>query len=401
MKVKILLFVIAVFSLAACTPKQESMADLIDRAMLLSAQQAKNMAAELMGQAKQLPRSLNPQTGELVTSDSRWWCSGFFPGELWYLYEYTHDDSFKTLARAYTSRVEREKYTTTNHDVGFMLNCSFGNGLRLTHDKSYQEVLFIGSKSLITRYDSTVGLIRSWDFGKDMWQYPVIIDNMMNLELLLWAYKYSDNQIFYDISVSHADKTLQNHYRKDYSCYHVVSYDTITGKPEKKQTRQGAFDSSDWARGQVWGLYGFTMMYRETGKQKYLEQAKHIASFLIYHPSMPEDMVPYWDLLAPNIPNEKRDASTAAIMASALLELSGFVKDELKSEYIQVAEKQIRTLSSPTYLAEPGTNGNFILKHSVGSMPENSEVDVPLTYADYYYLEALIRYKKILETTEE
>nr|WP_319511893.1 glycoside hydrolase family 88 protein [uncultured Draconibacterium sp.] len=354
------------------------------------------MAAELKDSKGKLPKTIDEKRGELITSESWWWCSGFFPGTLWYLNEYYSEDKIKEYAEMYTARIEQEKYTTSNHDVGFMLYCSFGNGLRLEGTPSYEDVLLTGSRSLITRYNPKVGLIRSWDFNKDVWQYPVIIDNMMNLEMLMWAFKTTQDSTFYNIAVSHTNKTMENHYRDDYSCYHVVSYDTITGDPEKKQTHQGAFDQSVWARGQAWGLYGFTMMYRETGLQKYLEQARNIAEFMISHPNMPEDMIPYWDYLAPEIPNEERDASAAAVMASALIELSDYVQEDLKEEFLGVAEKQIRTLASAEYLAEPGTNGNFILKHSVGSKPHNSEMDVPLTYADYYFLEALIRLNRRL-----
>jgi len=334
----------------------------------------------------------------MTISDSRWWTSGFFPGVLWYLYEDGHDLTILKYARKYTARVEREKYTTDNHDVGFMLNCSFGNGFRLTGDSAYIQVLLTGAKSLSTRYNAKVGLIRSWDFNKDKWQYPVIIDNMMNLELLLRASKISGDSFYQNIAISHANKTKEHHYRTDFSCYHVVSYDSITGLPHKKQTHQGFADESAWSRGQAWGLYGYTFMYRETLDKQYLEQAKQIASFMISHPNMPADYIPYWDYNAPGIPNEPRDASAASLMASALIELSGFVDDELSDQYLQVAEKQIRTLASPAYTAKLSENGDFILMHGTGSKPHNSEVDVPLTYADYYYVEALLRYKKYLNS---
>jgi uncharacterized protein YyaL (SSP411 family) len=228
-----------------------------------------------------------------------------------------------------------------------------------------------------------------------VWQYPVIIDNMMNLELMVWAARESGNERFLMIALSHADKTIQNHFRPDSSSYHVVSYDTITALPEKKQTWQGAGDESDWSRGQAWGLYGYTMMFRETRNQKYLDQAVKIADHLIGHPNMPGDFIPYWDLKAPNIPDEPRDASAAAIMASALVDLSRLAGNGKSEKYLEVAEKQIRTLASDHYMARPGENGNFILMHSVGSLPAKSEVDVPLPYPDYYFVEALMRYKTL------
>jgi hypothetical protein len=292
--------------------------------------------------------------------------------------------------------VEREKYNTGTHDLGFMFYCSFGNGYRLTGDASYKETLYTAAHSLAKRYNPSIGLIRSWDAFQDVWQYPVIIDNMMNLELLLWTAREYSEPSLRDISISHADRTMKEHYRNDYSCYHVVSYDVATGLPEKKQTHQGYSDESAWSRGQAWGLYGYMLMYRETGDKKYLEQAQRIAAYLIHHPNMPDDCIPYWDMDAPDIPDTFRDASSASIMASALIELSGYVDKKLSEEYLKVAEKQIRTLASPAYTAKVGENGNFILMRSVGALPLKAQIDVPLTYADYYYLEALSKYKKTI-----
>lgn len=370
-----------------------SMKQVIDTGLDRARQQSLLMAESLKDQDGRLPRTIN-KDGKLVTSDSRWWCSGFFPGLLWYLYEDSKDEQFKTYAELYTARVEREKYTTDNHDVGFMLYCSFGNGLRIAGTESYKEVLLTGANSLCTRYNPDLKVIKSWQTSKK-WQYPVIIDNMMNLELLLWAHKYSGEQRFADIALTHADKTMREHYRPDYSCYHVVSYDTVALVPEKKQTAQGYADESAWARGQAWGLYGYTMMTRLTGEADYRDHARKIAAFLMNHPNMPEDKVPYWDFDAPDIPNTVRDASSAAIMASALIELSQIVGGEEGKRYLAYAEDQLRSLTTSEYMAEVGTNGNFVLKHSTGSLPGKSEVDVPLTYADYYYVEALLRLKRI------
>lgn len=395
MKKPVILILFLAVALASCRQKQDPMDQLIDRSMGIASRHAKAMAAALSEKEGQLPRSIHPETGELITSQSGWWCSGFFPGTLWYLYEYSGDEELKDLAASYTATIEKEKFNTGTHDLGFMLYCSFGNGLRLTGNGSYPEVLETGSRSLITRYEPAVGLIRSWDHNKEKWQYPVIIDNMMNLEMLMWAFKHTGDSVFYRIAVSHADKTIANHFREDHSSYHVVSYDTLTGVPQVKQTHQGASDSSIWSRGQAWGLYGYTMMYRETGKKEYLDQANKIAGLMISHPNFPPDGIPYWDYLAPQIPDEPRDASAAAIMASALIELSAYAGEELKNKYLQVAETQLKTLASAEYLAESGTNGDFILMHSVGSRPHHSEVDVPLSYADYYFIEALLRYKKL------
>ena len=375
------------------TPQEEPLAKVIERGLTVSTEQALLMAKELEPQEGRLPKSI--KDGQLETSDCYWWCSGFFPGELWYLYENNPTPELKRYAELFTERLEKVQYVTSNHDVGFMLYCSYGNGYRLTKNPAYKEVLTTGANSLSTRFRPAVGAIRSWEFNKDKWQYPVIIDNMMNLELLTWASKETGDNRFRDIAVSHADKTIANHFRPDYSSYHVVSYDTITGVPHVKVTHQGYADSSAWARGQSWALYGYTMMARETGKPEYLTQAKQIARFLMNHPHMPADKVPYWDYDAPDIPNAPRDASAAAIMASALIELSQLDRSEEAHGYLEFAEQQIRSLTSPTYLAEKGTNCDFVLMHSTGHLPGNSEVDVPLSYADYYYVEALMRLKKL------
>lgn len=391
MKLVLLLVFISIFS--SCKEEKPIM-DVIDKALSSAVQQSLLMAKEYENDSLLLPRSF--ENGKMTSSGAEWWTSGFFPGTLWYLYENTGDSLLLHYAMEYTHRIEKEKYATNNHDIGFMIFSSFGNGYRLTNDSCYKNVLLLASNSLSKRYNPNIGLIRSWDFNKEQWQYPVIIDNMMNLEMLLWASKNGGKTLFKEIAISHADKTWENHYRDDFSCYHVVSYDTITGFPHVKQTHQGFSDESVWSRGQTWGLYGYTMMYRETHDIKYLEYAEKIADYLINHPNMPEDFIPFWDLKAPGIPNELRDASSAAIMASALIELSDYV-DKSKSEiYMEVARKQIRELASPKYTAGIGENGFFILKHSVGNYPINSEIDAPLTFADYYYVEALTRLKKRL-----
>lgn len=375
----------------------KSFKSVINKALEFSEQQSMLLAQKYEAQDGVLPRSF--ENGKNTTSDSRWWCSGFFPGTLWYLYENNKSPELLKYAKLYTNRVEREKFTTDNHDVGFMLYCSFGNGLRLTQDNQYADVLLTGAKSLTTRYNPKVGLIRSWDHNKKKWQYPIVIDNMMNLELLLWAADYSGDSKFREIALSHADKTMIHHYRPDFSSYHLVSYDTISGLPHLKQTHQGYSKESAWSRGQAWGLYGYTYLYRITKEKRYLEQAKNIAGFLISHPRMPKDYIPYWDFDAPEIPNTNRDASAACVIASALTELSDFVDARTAKKYMKVVGIQIRTLASPEYTANRGENGCFILKHSVGALPFKSEVDVPMTYADYYYLETLIRLKRKLKRT--
>ncbi len=337
--------------------------------------------------------------GSLKDSKSEWWTSGFFPGTLWYLYEFTKKDEWKKAAHLWTLALAKEQWNTYTHDLGFMLYCAYGNGLRLTNNKAYVQPLLQGAKSLATRFHDKVGLIKSWDrfppVGPDSaYAYPVIIDNMMNLEYLTWASRVSGNKRFASIATIHADNTLQNHFRKDNSCYHAVCYD-VNGKVLAKKTWQGYSDSSSWARGQAWALYGYTMMYRETKKKAYLQQAQKVAAFYLNHPNLPADKIPYWDFNAPNIPNEERDASAATVVASALLELSTYVPAQ-KQYYFKAAEIMLQSLSSDAYTYAPGAGHGFILKHSVGFKPKGGEIDVPLVYADYYYLEALLRYKKIV-----
>jgi rhamnogalacturonyl hydrolase YesR len=391
MKHRSLAVLLSILLLFTSCAKEKSMDKIIDESLAFSLDQYKLMASVMKEQPELLPRTLDAE-GKLVTSKASWWTSGFFPGSLWYLYEYSNDPKVKDSAIEMSDRVEGEKYTTNNHDVGFMIGCSFGNGLRLTKDENYREVMITAAKSLSTRFRPNIGCIQSWGTRKG-WQCPVIIDNMMNLELLMEVFKMTGDSSFYKIAVSHADTTMKNHFRPDFSTWHVVSYDTISGKIEAKQTAQGAADESAWSRGQSWGLYGYTMMYRETKLERYLNQAQHIADFLIGHPNMPADKIPYWDYNAPGIPDTERDASAASIMASALIELSGYVDQETGRKYMDVAQTQIRNLSSPAYRAKLGENGNFILMHSVGSLPAKSEVNVPLTYADYYFIEALVRLK--------
>jgi len=335
------------------------------------------------------PRTLD--SGQLKLVSSKDWTSGFFPGELWFLYEYTNKKEWKDAAEKYTANIEREKTNGGTHDMGFKIYCSFGQGYRLTNDAHYKDVIVQSAKTLSTRFNPATGVIKSWD-NRPKWKYPVIIDNMMNLELLFEAAKLTGDSSFYKIAFSHAATTMKSHFRKDYSSYHVVDYDTASGNVLQRTTHQGYADESAWARGQAWGLYGFTMCYRETRNKTFLEQAEHIAAFILKHPSMPRDLVPYWDFNAPNIPAEPRDASAAAVMASALYELSVYSKNG--KEYRKVADKMVESLTN-YYRSPVGDNKGFILLHSTGAKPSNSEVDVPLSYADYYYLEALLRMRDL------
>lgn len=334
------------------------------------------------------PRTI--EDGELVMVPSRDWTSGFFPGELWYLYEYTGDAKWLKEAKKFTSKLEAEKWNGKTHDMGFKIYCSYGNGYRLTKDETYKDIIIQSAKTLSTRFNPKTGVIRSWDHNQDKWVNPVIIDNMMNLELLFAATRFTGDSSFYHIAVSHANTTMKNHFRPDYSSYHVLDYDPQTGEVLKKNTHQGYSHESSWARGQAWAIYGFTMCYRETKDRKYLELAQKTADYFLTQINKIEDNIPYWDFSDPAIPKVPRDASAAAVAASAMIELSQWSEDK---RYFTGAEQMLQSLNSEEYLAEPGTNGFFLLKHSTGHKPHNSEIDVPIVYADYYFLEALMRYK--------
>lgn len=371
---------------AAGTP----LADVVRDALATSAKQYEWMLAHLPADAaKPLPRTF--EHGKLVTIPTRDWTSGFFPGSLWYLFEATGDAEWRASAEKFTALLEPEQHNTKTHDVGFMLYCSYGNGLRLTGNEAYQAVLLNGAKSLSTRFYPAVGAIKSWDRSVAGFHFPVIIDNMMNLELMMWAARNGPAERYRDLAIRHADTTLKHHFRADGSSYHVVVFDEASGRVEKRVTHQGTADESAWARGQAWGLYGYTVMYRETKDPRYLAQAQKIAAFVMNHPRLPADKVPYWDFDDVRIPHAPRDSSAAAIICSALLELRGYVDAAGAAGYIAFAEAQLRSLASPAYLATPGTNGGFLLMHATGNHPKNSEIDVPINYGDYYFLEALLR----------
>ena len=371
----------------------EPMEQVVERGLRRATSQSLLLAEALKERQDALPRTFEKGAVQTIRYDH--WVSGFFPGVLWLLYENAGNQQLRQLAEMYTDRVEPAKRVTNTHDLGFMLYCSFGQGYRLTGNRHYLDVIKEGTQSLLTRWNDRLGVIKSWESGPK-WQYPVIIDNMMNLEMLCFMTRETGDRRYERIAERHANTTMKNHFREDYSTYHVVSYDTITGQPHAKNTHQGYADGSSWARGQAWGLYGYTMMYRETLNPRYLHQAQQIGKFLMNHPRLPEDKVPYWDYDAPDIPNAKRDASAAAIMASALIELSQLDPSELAPQWLALAKKQLRTLSAPEYLAKEGEQGGFIIKHGVGFHHAGAEVDVPLTYGDYYYVEALMRMKQLL-----
>jgi unsaturated chondroitin disaccharide hydrolase len=400
---KIFLSLIGVVIITAFSTKEKK----IDKMSFITHRLETILATET--NPNKIPRTIN-KDGSLITVDIYDWTSGFFPGNLWYMYELTKEEKWKNEAIKRTEVLDTIQYWEGNHDVGFIMNCSYGNGLKFGGQKQYKKVIIQSAESLCKRFNTTAKVIKSWNRNKswsgEMQHYPVIIDNMMNLELLFEASKLSGNSKYSDIAKLHAETTMKNHYRKNYSSYHVVDYDTITGAVINKKTAQGFADESSWARGQAWGLYGYTLCYRYTKDKKFLNFAEHIAKYIIKNPNLPNDLVPFWDY---NVKDPKlkpewkynpekftvipRDASAAAITASALFELALYSKN--KKELLNAANKILATITSPAYMVENSTNKYFILDHSVGSIPHNTEIDVPLVYADYYLLEAMYRKNKI------
>ncbi len=343
--------------------------------------------------ANNFPRSmsLNPVTIQTVSSND--WTSGFFPGNLWQLYKLTGNTLYQEKAKTWTKLVENQKENDRTHDMGFKVYCSFGEGLKQNPNNSYyKDVILESAKTLTTRYNDTVQSIRSWDFNKDVWDFPVIIDNMMNLELLFEATKLSGDSIYHQIAVKHANTTLKHQFRADQSVFHVVNYDTISGAVKTKDTHQGFNRNSSWARGQAWAIYGYTMCYRYTKDPAYLNQAKATTAFYMQHKNLPKDGVPYWDFNDPKIPNAPRDASAAAVVTSALFELFTFTNE---TGYLEFANKVLSHLNSEDYILGSTVEGPFILDHSTGNWPKNDEINEPIVYADYYFLEALLRKQQL------
>ncbi len=395
-------FLVILF-LAGCSTSKNK---FINESVTFAVNQMKGMLGEATNEYL-YPRT-RTKDGTLKQTNMYDWTSGFFAGNLWHLYEFTGDTYWKEQATRWTVSLEPLKFYTEHHDLGFMMYCSYGNAYRLTGRKEYKDILIRSAESLCSRFNEKTGTIQSWNSrkawdGVTQWDFPVIIDNMMNLELLFFASRESGNEYYRNVAIKHTETTLKNHFRPDFSTYHVVNYDTLTGKPLHHQTMQGYADNSTWARGQAWAIYGFTMVYRETLDRRYLDAAIRAADYFLNHPDLPSDLVPYWDfnihqrgyippITRNNYQNlDYRDASAAAITASALFELSKYADDKYHL-YFSKAEQMLMSLSK-SYRGQAGNNNHFILKHCVGSYPHNEEIDVPLVYADYYYLEALLRYK--------
>lgn len=392
---KSFLLIPSILLIAACSGAAD-IGKISDKAFEIASAQCKLMDGQL--NENNAPRTYTPQD-VFVPSALNWWCSGFYPGTLWYVYEKTGDPEIKALAEKNTVKLDDVDACKSGHDVGFQYWCSYGNGLRIAGHKDYLPTIEKAAAALVERFNPTVGCIRSWGNIDEESNFKVIIDNMMNLELLMEASRLFSCDSLAEIARIHANTTIAHHFRPDYTTFHVVDYDQKTGLPARKHTAQGFSDESAWARGQAWALYGFTMMFRETEDDVYLAQAENIARMLLKR--LPEDGIPYWDFDCTAIPYTCKDASAAAIMASAFVELAAYTADRgLSKKCEKMSLTQLRTLASDEYMCkEPGKNGCFLLRHSVGNLtggPNRGimEVDAPLSYADYYFLEALLRWDR-------
>jgi unsaturated chondroitin disaccharide hydrolase len=340
------------------------------------------------------PRSTDPATGAWSTRSASSWTSGFFPGQLWLMYEHTENAALLEAAEDWTAGLASQASRTDTHDLGFMILNSFGHAYRITGTESYRQTTLTAAASLDSRFDEDVGATRSWDFGS--WEFPVIIDNMMNLELMFWGATQtgtSQGQQWLDHAIRHADTTLESHVRNDGSTYQIVDFDPDTGDILSRETRQGYADESTWARGQAWGIYGFAMSYRESGHARFLATAMALADY--FTANLPSDHVPYWDFDAPDIPDEPRDSSAAAIAASGLLELSELAPTPSdRARYFDEAVSILDALMSSAYRSD-GAVSSGILLHATGNKPSGTEVGVSLIYGDYYFTEALLRHQKL------
>lgn len=380
--------------LTSCSFTKSTAIEDIPEVQLEFAEKQISLLLEEAEKENRIPRTVTAEGEMHWTGEYFDWTEGFFPGTCWYLYDITKDEKWKNAAEKFQAQYKSHKDYTSFHDLGFVFNCSYGNGYKLTKNSEFKNVLINASDSLLTRFNPNVKSIISWDVDRGWqsqrgWRFPVIIDNMMNLEMLFEASILTGDSKYKNVAIAHANTTLENHFRADNSSYHVVDYDPETGTVRSKQTAQGFAHESSWARGQAWGVYGFTMCYRYTKDEKYLEQAQKIADYILNYKGMPEDGIPYWDYNAEKIPNEPRDASAAAVTLSALIELNAYTNGKFEVG----ADKILRSLASQAYTAKLGENHHFVLKHSVGSIPHDNEIDVPLNYADYYYIEALIKYQ--------
>ena len=334
----------------------------------------------------------------ILNGETRWnckeacaeeWCSGFWPGILWMDYQSSKDPAIRQAAENYTQALEFLPHQPAyDHDLGFIVINSFMKGFELTHNPLYRNLALEAADSLATLFNPKAGTILSWPrHVKDYGGHNTIMDNMMNLELLFWAAENGGNTALRNIAVRHAETTMNHHFRPDGSSYHVAVYDSLTGQFMRGLTHQGYADWSMWARGQAWAVYGFTMVYRFTNDQRFLLFAQKVADVYIKRLlDTSNDWIPIWDMDDPRGINAPKDASAACIVADALIELDTYAPGK---NYKKMAVRMLKDLSSKRYQSR-NKNTAFLL-HSTGHHPAGSEIDASIVYADYYYIEALLR----------
>ena len=358
-----------------------------------------------------MPRNILTDAGKQTTTwnlrpaKAEEWCSGFWPGILWMDYGNRKSrpegkgrsaglsaDSLRSIADGYTQVLKPLAYSPIyDHDLGFIIINSFLKGYEQTHSEDYRRTALAAADTLATLFNPKAGTLLSWPrHVKDYKGHNTIMDNMINLELLLWASANGGSPLLRDIAVCHATTTMRHHFRPDGSCYHVAVYDTLTGEFLRGLTHQGYADWSMWSRGQSWAIYGYTMVYRYTRDPLFLGFAQKVTDvYLRRLRETSDDWVPLWDMDATG----SKDASAACVVASALLELSQYVDGEKQSLYRSAAVNMLSDLSSEKYQSRR-RNVSFLM-HSTGHRPAGSEIDASIVYADYYYIEALQRLKAL------
>lgn len=390
---------LVVFLLSCSIEKNNTKPD-IEKDLNYCSNQITKTLAEISGK-DMMPRNIMDSLNnwKLVPVDISEWTVGFWPGILWYNYENTQNKKDADIAVYYTELLNPlTKLPAYDHDLGFQIFCSYGNAYRLTGDNKYKQIIINAADTLATLFNPKVGTILSWPREVENGRFApfnTIMDNMINLEMLYWAARNGGDKHLAEIATKHAETTMKYQFREDGGCYHVVLYDPETGDFIKGVTHQGYADNSLWARGQAWAIYAYTFVYRETKDEKFLRFAEKVSD--LYLSRLPKDeYVPYWDFDDPAIPNSPKDASAAAVVASALLELSQLEDNPTKAaEYKQASIDMLIELSSDRYQSRE-LKPSFLL-HSTGHLPNGSEIDASINYADYYYIEALIRYKKMLQ----
>jgi len=330
------------------------------------------------------PSYTDPETGKWVAEhmNREEWTSGFFAGSLWKMYQITGEEKWRNAATDWTADLEPMSLKASDHDTGFRIFTSYGSGFLLTDNLSYSRTILRGAQTLATRFDPDISAIKSWDW---IGNFPVIIDNLMNLEILFWAARESGNNELYNIALAHAETSLEHHIRDDGSSYHIVDFDE-NGDVIWKDTRQGYGPESVWARGQAWAIYGFSMIYRYTGEQKFLDASEKASAWFI--DNLSDDFVPIYDFLEPVPSVQTKDASAAAIAASGFLELYTVTG---KNIYFNTAVNILNSLSTESY-STLADSQNSVLKRST---LHRGKGRLGTSYADYYYLEAIVRYLNI------